>query len=87
MKFNHTDRMVVMCGVVRDGAPCDELHYDEESTVSWFMASTNGSLYGNGKDGDDDVIDEDDEDCDNHAGTDQVRPGFDHAGGHGCRHS
>ena len=41
----------IMCGVVRVGAPCNEDHAQKESTVGWFMASDNGGLYGNGKDG------------------------------------
>ena len=41
--------MYTICGVVRDGAPCNQFHFDRESTVGWFMNSDNGGLYGNGK--------------------------------------
>ena len=43
----------VLCGMVRDGAPCNGWHFGEESTVGWFMDSYNGSLFGNGKEDDD----------------------------------
>ena len=54
MKLAHgsADRMYILCGVVRDGAPCNKDPCpDRESTVGWFMATHNGGLYGNGKEG------------------------------------
>ena len=36
------DDMHTLCGVVGDGAPCDEDHSEPESTVGWFMHSTQG---------------------------------------------
>ena len=47
------NRMAILCGVVRDGAPCNEEHFRRESTVGWGMYSGTGSLYGNGKADDD----------------------------------
>ena len=49
------DDMFIMCGVVRDGAPCNGRHWKQESTVGWFMSCECGDLYGNGKHGDDDA--------------------------------
>ena len=39
-------------GLVRDGAAWDKYHGTRESTDAWYMSS-NGGLWGNGKDGDD----------------------------------
>ena len=47
------DYMYILCGVVRDGAPCNEDHASRDSTVGWFMSSNCGSLCGNGKEYDD----------------------------------
>ena len=55
------DRLEILCGVVRDGVPCYERHwnhyqrvrhYFRSSTVGWFIYNYNGTLYGNGKHGD-----------------------------------
>ena len=43
------DEMSILCGVVRDGAPCNE-DPGRESTVGWGMDSIYGGLWGNGKD-------------------------------------
>jgi hypothetical protein len=42
-------------GVVRDGAAWDKAHYQRASTDAWYMASNNGTLWGNGKADDDDA--------------------------------
>ena len=47
------DYMLIYCGMVRDGAPCNEGHFKRESTLGWGMFSGYGSLYGNGKYDDD----------------------------------
>ena len=47
------DYTEIYCGVVRDGAPCNDYHFDPDSTAGWFMNNGNGSLYGNGKQADD----------------------------------
>ena len=47
------DYMDILCGVARDGAPCNEKHFRRNSTVGWFMNSGTGSLWGNSKGGDD----------------------------------
>ena len=48
------DDMDTYCGVVRDGAPCNEDPCpDPESTLGWFMDSEDGTLWGNGKGADD----------------------------------
>ena len=41
--------MSTLCGVVRDGVLCNEEHYQQESTVGWFMFSGKGSLLSNAK--------------------------------------
>ena len=41
--------MGMFCGVVRDGAPCNQGHFKRASTVGWFIYSGNGGLYSNGK--------------------------------------
>ena len=41
--------MGIYYGVVRDGAPCNEDHAHEDSTVGWFMHNYYGSLFGHGK--------------------------------------
>ena len=43
------DNLRILCGVVRDGAPCNADHGEQESTVGWFMSICNGGLNGNGK--------------------------------------
>ena len=43
----------IYCGVVRDRASCNEMHWKRESTVGWGMFSLSGGLFGNGKDDDD----------------------------------
>jgi len=49
------DWVNILCGVVRDGAPCNEDPCPQsESTVGWFMDSFSGVLFGNGK-GDNDM--------------------------------
>ena len=45
------DDMGILCGVARDGVACDEDYVNEESTEAWYM--WDGSLWGNGKQGDD----------------------------------
>jgi len=45
----NADFIIIMCGVVRDGAPCNRIHFLQDSTVGWFMNSGNGGLCGNGK--------------------------------------
>lgn len=46
--------MYILCGVVRDGAPCNEDPCpDSESTLGWFMDSVSEALYGHGKYDDD----------------------------------
>ena len=48
------DWVNILCGVVRDGAPCNEGPCPEsESTLGWFMDSVSGALYGHGKHDDD----------------------------------
>jgi len=44
-------------GVVRDGTPCDKDPFDEDSQVAWGLETTEGSLYGHGKEDDDGVGD------------------------------
>ena len=39
-------------GLVRDGAAWNKEHHQKQSTDAWYMASSNGCLFGNGKDGD-----------------------------------
>ena len=41
--------------MVRDGAPCYEQHWEQESTVGWGINSNFGGLWSNGKSGDDEV--------------------------------
>ena len=43
------DWMSIVCGLVRDGASCNEDHATSESTVDWFMDNWLGDLSGNGK--------------------------------------
>ena len=47
----------IFCGVVRDGAPCNEDHFHRDSTVGWSMGSSGGGLFGNGQgqDGDEEA--------------------------------
>ena len=44
-----SDDMNILCGVVRDGAPCNEDHAMRDSTLGWFMESEYGCLCGNYK--------------------------------------
>ena len=46
--WRHADYINMLCGVVRDRAPCNEAHWLQESTVGWFMADAEG-LWDNGK--------------------------------------
>ena len=56
MKMGHPTReqAYAMCGVVRDGQACDEIPSagGRDNTTAWFMFSADGSLCGNGKQGD-----------------------------------
>jgi hypothetical protein len=54
MKGEGNDNLVHMFGLVRDGVAWDEDHGETESTDGWFMGS-NGHLYGNGKEDDDEA--------------------------------
>ena len=47
--------MGIYCGVARDGVACDQDYGKAGSTEAWYMSSGGGSLYGNGKNGDDDA--------------------------------
>ena len=44
----------VLCGVVRDGAAWNECHCLRDG-AGWFMHSGDGTLFGNGKEGDDEA--------------------------------
>jgi hypothetical protein len=44
-------------GLVRDGAAGEKFHGLRRSTGAWYMCSYNGTLYGNGKDRDDEAGD------------------------------
>ena len=41
------------CGVVRDGVACNKDHANRGSTDAWYIEGSRGSLWGNGKQGDD----------------------------------
>ena len=43
----------IMCGVARDGVACNKDYGNRGNTEAWYMWSGGGSLYGNGKEGDD----------------------------------
>jgi hypothetical protein len=49
MKIAKGRVMNIFCGVVMDGAPCNEDHTLRDSTVGWLMDSEYGSLFGSGK--------------------------------------
>ena len=57
MKLGEGDAeyMQIICGVARDGVACDKHYAKEESTEAWYMNSYDGSLCGNGKEGDDEA--------------------------------
>ena len=58
MKMGHptNEGASALCGVVRDGQACDEEPaQDRDDTIAWFMHCANGSLFGNGKDCDDEA--------------------------------
>jgi hypothetical protein len=52
--YEHPGGLTRLFGLVRDGATWNKDYGDTESTDAWYMASSNGCLYGNGKEGDDD---------------------------------
>ena len=45
--------MHIMCGVARDGVACNKDYANRGNTEAWYMGSDSGSLFGNGKYGDD----------------------------------
>ena len=48
-------RPMVLCGVVREGALWSADHSRKGSTTGWFIDAGDGSLNGNGKEGDDEA--------------------------------
>ena len=44
--------MNIYCGVARDGVASDEDYGNADNTEAWYMYNENGSLHGNGKEGD-----------------------------------
>lgn len=54
MESEGNDYLIQCFGLVRDGAAWDKAHHFKESTDAWYMSS-NGRLWGNGKESDDDA--------------------------------